>query len=206
MFIGGWDNYWLAFYAFGQTIGAVYESKTRNHFNAYLNYSKQCGAAFLYADVAIVSDRPSLIKFDEEKRLHCENGPALEYKDGFSVYSWRGTRIPGDWISSGPPSAADALRWSNMEQRRAACEIVGWNNILRELNAKSIQKDDDASIGELIEVDIPDIGRERFVRARCGTNREFALPVPPTMKTALEAQAWMHNVSEEDILKLEVRT
>jgi hypothetical protein len=93
-----------------------------------------------------------------------------------------------------------------MEQRRAACEIVGWVNILRELNAKTIDKDDDPMVGELVRVDIPDIGEEQFLRVLCGTGREFALPVPPTMRTALEANAWSYDIPEDFIRNLEVRT
>ncbi len=85
---------------------------------------------------------------------------------------------------------AIALTWKNIEQRRCACEILGWINILKELKAKTIEKDEDPQIGELVEVTIPDIGKEKFLRVECGTGREFAMPVPPEMKTALEANAW----------------
>ena len=48
--------------------------------------------------------------------------------------------------------------WPNIEQRRAACEIVGWNRILAELDAKSLDKHPDPQIGELVEVSLPDAG------------------------------------------------
>jgi len=96
------------------------------------------------------------------------------------------------WITEGPPAAADALRWENMEQRRIACEMVGWNNILQQLEAKTIDKSDNPLVGELLEVRIPDIGKEKFLRVMCGTKREFALPVPPEMERASEAQAWLN--------------
>ena len=66
---------------------------------------------------------------------------------------------------------------ANVEQRRAACELVGWVNILSQLNAKTIDIDDD-DIGTLLEVEIPDSGKEKFLQVKCGTGREFALPVP----------------------------
>ena len=103
-------------------------------------------------------------------------------------------------------TAKIALTWNNIEQRRCACEILGWVKILRELNAKIIDEDNDPEVGTLVEVDIPDIGREKFLRVLCGTKREFALPVPPEMKTALEANAWTFGFSSKDFVIPEVRT
>jgi hypothetical protein len=99
-----------------------------------------------------------------------------------------------------------AITWENVEQRRCIAEIVGWHNVLDKLNAKQIDQDDDPQIGQLLEVDIPDVGRERFLKVECGTKRTFALPVPPDMQTALDAQAWLNFCTTDDILNLEVRT
>ena len=104
------------------------------------------------------------------------------------------------------PSANEALHWENLEQRRAACEIVGWKNILAELKAKVIDKDDDPEIGTLLECEIPDSGNERFLQVKCGTGRDFVLHIPKNMKTALEAQAWMFQLEIKDFIKPEVRT
>ena len=61
-------------------------------------------------------------------------------------------------------------------------------------------------IGNLVEVDIPQIGREKFLKVVCGTGRQFAIPVPPEMKTALEANAWTFGLTPEELLPLEIRT
>jgi hypothetical protein len=103
-------------------------------------------------------------------------------------------------------TAKTALTWENIEQRRCACEILGWSAILRELKAKVIDTDGDPEIGELVEVDMPEVGQERFLRVRCGTGRQFALPVPPEMKTALEAQAWTWGMEPSSFVKPEIRT
>lgn len=92
------------------------------------------------------------------------------------------------------------------EQRRAACEIVGWKNILAELNSKVIDEDGDPEIGSLLECEIPDSGKERFLKVLCGTKREFVLPVPREMKTAIEAQAWTWGLDTKQFQRPEVRT
>lgn len=134
-------------------------------------------------DLAIITERPTVIKFDDQNRLHNEFGPAIQYADGFEIFSWHGTTIPDEWIIDGV-DVKTAITWENIEQRRCACEIPGWAKVINELGGVVIDEDEDPYMGSLIEVDIPDIGKERFVKVLCGTSREFAIPVPSTMQTA----------------------
>jgi len=101
----------------------------------------------------------------------------------------------------------DSFTWSNIEQRRAACEIVGWSNILKQLDAKVIDADPDHEIGTLLEVNLPNSGKERFLKVRCGTGRDgIVLPVPKDMRTALQANAWSYGIDDLKSFKPEVRT
>ena len=153
----------------------------------------------------ICVDQPSLHIADN--RLHREDGPAVEWPAGEAYYFWRGTSVPKEWIENRAGlTAKTALQWPNVEQRRAACEILGWHRVLSELKAKTIDKHDNPQVGELLEVSLPDAGKERFLRVLCGTNREFAIPVPKTMKTAIAAQAWTWGLSADEFQIPEVRT
>lgn len=176
-----------------------------------MTIAQNCGWVWFFDEAVVFTERPTTLKLDNEGRLHCQNGPAVAYKDGLEVYSFRGTVVPKEWILV--PDGIDAqtaLNWPNIEQRRAAAEIVGWAKILSQLNYKTIDKDGDPQIGELIEVDLPDSPKGRFLRVRCGTGRDFCLPVPAEMKTALEANAWTFGFEDaSDIEKFrnyEVRT
>jgi hypothetical protein len=100
-----------------------------------------------------------------------------------------------------------ALKQSNVELRRAACEILGWANILRSLKAKTIDRDADSEIGELVEVKLPDLpAKAKFLCVRCGTGREFAIGIPPHITKALDAQAWMVGLERSEFVVPEVRT
>jgi hypothetical protein len=201
---GNHDSDWLSLYDY-----MLNELKIKGveKLEPLMELAKYCGWWSPYKDCVIMQDRPSSIKWDDQKRLHCEDGPSIEYRDGFSVYSWHGVRVPKDWIEDKSSLTSHiALTHENVEQRRAACEIIGWDCILTELNAQTIQKDENPEIGELVEVDIPDIGRERFLRVKCGTGRQFALPVPPDMKTAQQANAWTYGFDDPEDYQLEVRT
>ncbi len=169
--------------------------------------AREGGFRILHEEFCVVSDFPEFIKIDNENRPHCEDGPSHRWRDGWELFHWHGIKVPRHWIMDKTSlTAKEALTWENIEERRAACEILGWDAILQELNAEVIDKDDDPEIGELVEVEIPDIGSERFLRVRCGTGRQFALPVPPEVNTALEANAWTYGFDAKSFPKPEVRT
>ena len=107
-------------------------------------------------------------------------------------YYWHGQSIPDWWISEkGKLTPEIALRWDNVEQRRSACEILGWANVLEHpsLNPRIIDQDL-PHIGTLIEVDLPDAEGQWFLKYQCGTGRWFAESVnDKSFNTALLANA-----------------
>jgi hypothetical protein len=176
--------------------------------------------------ICVASERPVAAHHDAEGRLHHPARAASQFSDGFCVYAWHGTSVPEDWILA--PERVDptlALRWDDIEQRRALAEIVGWSRVLERLSVRVIDRSDDRAIGELIEVRLPpdrkylehydgELGTcytkaepvpARFLRVRCGTGREFVLSVPLAMRTAREANAWTYGLGP-DQYELEART
>jgi len=168
--------------------------------------TKNCGWLWAYKDCVIMTERPTEMHLDENSNLHCENAHAIQYPDGWGVCVWHGTVFPDEWLDT-MPTPEQALALTNIEQRRVACEMIGWVHILETLNVTVIDQHPLDRIGALIEVHLPDNGPQRFVKALCGTGRTFAMAVPNRMQTALEAQAWMHPpLTEQQILAMEVRT
>ena len=161
----------------------------------------------MHEKFCIISDFPEMLKIDDQNRAHGQDGPSHRWRDGWSLYHWHGVAVPEHWIIKKETlTAKEAMTWVNIEQRRAAIEIVGWANVLEQLDAKIINEDGDPEIGTLVEVNLPDLGRERFLKVKCGTGRIFAIPVPPDTKTALEGQAWTFGVELKDFTVPEVRT
>ena len=204
MIYGSQDAHWLGFYQFfSKEVGL----DCVKPLEGMIELANHTGWLNVYEDAVVFQHRPEIIKFDAEKRLHSEDGPAIRYRDGYSLYSWHGTRIPSEWITNKSALTAKiAITWENIEQRRCACEILGWAKILKELDSKIIDEDIDPEIGTLLEVTIPDVGKEKFLRVLCGTKREFALPVPPEMMTSLEAQAWTWGMNKNEFVIPEIRT
>lgn len=171
---------------------------------------------------------PLMEVYDPQGRIHCPHGPAVVHPDGTPEFYWRGTRVPSSFIPISdhwrqqypdveliglkvpyrPLTPEAALQVTNTEVRRAACEIVGWHKILEDLHAVVIDKDPDPTVGELLIVNIPgefSVVQQHFLRVRCGTGRTFALAVPDSCRTALEANAWTYGLSPEEY-RPEIRT
>ena len=204
MSYGAHDASWLSYYEY---LRDVLDIEACKKLNGLIELARHSGWFNAYEDTVVFQHRPEHIKFDEDNRLHSETGPAILYRDGFAVYAWHGVRVPADWIEKKAELTPQiALTWENIEQRRAACEIIGWARILRELDARVIDSDDDPMIGNLLEVDLPEIGTEKFLQVLCGTGRTFAIPVPPHIQTALEGNAWSYGIEPDVLRDLEVRT
>jgi len=200
---------WEAFYLFGHEIGVKYKAEDIALLLEWGRLSQSIGWWAPWDGICFVSDRPREVHFDVERRLHNETGMAVRYSDGWGCFAWRGTSIPGEWITDRKAlDAKTAITWANLEQRRIACsDIVGWAKILKELDAKTIDEDGDPLIGTLVEVTLPDLPQPaRFCRVLCGTGREFAVGVPREVNTALEAQAWFQNKPLKEFTRPEIRT
>jgi len=198
---GSNDVPWVAYYTyFNDQFGICSEIKQMQDMvnEIFLIYQQK--------NTFYIVDRPTEIHM-MDGLLHNETGPSILFSDGFAIYSWRGTRIPKNWIEDKSSiTAHDCLHHENIEQRRCASEILGWDKVIEMLNPKVIDEDIDPEIGTLLEVDLPDIGREKFLKVKCGTGRTFAIPVPPEMKTALEAQGWGYGLTLEEFEIPEIRT
>lgn len=191
----------------------------------YKQLTQSTFAFLMYDQVCIVISSHSRMKRDAEDLLHCEDGVAVEFPDGKGWAFWRGTHIPEAWVRGEPPRASEALAIRNIEQRRCACEIIGWAHIVEQLHGRIINEDPNPMIGTLIVVDLPRVaigwGEQRwddgsirgiderrpqkFLRVVCGTGRTFALPVPMHLNTAREANAWTYGLDPSEY-QPEVRT
>ncbi len=200
--LGQHDSGWISFYDFFRLIGV--ECTSRLH--GLSEVAKSSGWWWPFERACVLTERPNLLARDVDHRLHSETGPALRYPDGWSIYAWHGTRIPSEWIEHRDDvDVSLALTWENIEQRRCLAEILGWDRVLQQLQPTVIDRDIDPQIGELLRVDLPDSPKERFLRVKCGTGRQFVLPVPPEMRSARQANAWTYGIEPKEF-QPEIRT
>jgi hypothetical protein len=199
-FYGGENMYWIATHLAGRKLGSNLNPADSGLLDLWHELSAASGWWFPFENGVVCAERPRIIKMDQGV-IHSADGPAIECRDGFQVFAWRGTRIPGAWYDASfrPELAKLALTHENLEQRRCAAEMVGWATVLANLNCKTIDSDPDPEIGRLVEVTLPDAdGPERFLIVRCATGREFALGVAIDAKTARAANASTYRMAADE--------
>lgn len=164
------------------------------------------GPFYISKSVVHVASAIPQVRFDDQGRIHSEIHPAIDFgEDDLKVYVWRGMTVPESWYKPGWLTAKRALSYDNAELRRAACEKLGWTKILNELQAVMIDSHQNPQIGTLVQVEMN--GRpERFLQVQCGTGRTFALPVPLSVRSAMDANAWTYGRNQRTFAPPEVRT
>lgn len=150
--------------------------------------------------LCLFCERPTLRATDDGFRPHREDGPALEFRDGWRVYAWHGMNVPPDVIEQPAaitPERIDAER--NVELRRVLLERYGEERFLEEAGAEVVDTD---SCGVLYQKRIA--GAEPIVMVRVqnstpepdGTLKIYRLRVPPWIRTARGAIAWTFGMPE----------
>ncbi|HEY7374588.1 MAG TPA: hypothetical protein VIF57_20665 [Polyangia bacterium] len=187
-------------------LGVRYDDLATETLDASLRTARCLGWWWANESVCVVSERPTVLHRDGRGRLHHPTEAAARFRDGFSAFAWHGVAVPDAWITSPETlSAHRALTWPDLEQRRAALEIIGWKRVVAALEVRAIDTDADPAVGQLVEAELPRLGRARFLKVRCGTGRDFVLAVPRSVNTAREANAWTYDLSPAQY-RLEART
>ncbi|MDZ8051624.1 MAG: DUF6745 domain-containing protein [Aulosira sp. ZfuVER01] len=174
-------------------IACVLFSEIFQEWLIYQSLIKECGWIFAFDKAAIICDRPLHLRFDNQNRLHAEGEPAIEYADGFSLYSYHGVTLPEKYGKVHPQQwqAQWLLTEENAELRRVLIQGIGYARICQELQA--IELDTWAEY-TLLKIDA-DVDEEAIylLKMTCpSTGFIHALRVPPEMKSAHEAICWVN--------------
>ena len=164
--------------------------------------AEQAGWWWPYERVAIVTERPVELHFDDLGRLHRADGPALSYADGFALHAWRGMPVPAGFGAVMSDLTAERIRTErNAELRRVMLEHFGFERYLTESDAKRIHSDE---TGTLWRADLP--GDEPLTMVEVvnstpepdGTRRTYFLRVPPWIRRAKQGVAWTFGLTEDE--------
>jgi hypothetical protein len=144
--------------------------------------------------LCVVMSMPKIVHINENKRLHCENGLCVEWKDGYKGYAWNGIIVPDFWITNKEKLTKEIIiNEKNAEKRRCIQEILG-GEFIKKLDVELIDSDKEDELPiELYRTKQPDdIINEHiyYLKVVCpSTNREYFLCVPES-KNVWEAKAW----------------
>ncbi|HET7397649.1 MAG TPA: hypothetical protein VFJ94_03915 [Intrasporangium sp.] len=190
------------------------------------------GPSYWYADFVAISDTPTTLHVETvggATRMHCGDGPAIAWADGFALHFWHGTRVPADLIETGWDTTR-IIREENAEIRRCAVEVMaardGWDGIIREAGWEQVGHEvaDPGNPGQTLSLwHVPAIGaREggvglydqpvRLLRCTNGTverdgqRHEYGLTVDARITDPVAAAAWTYNVTPEQYASLQRAT
>ncbi|HAZ43203.1 MAG TPA: hypothetical protein DDW76_38530 [Cyanobacteria bacterium UBA11369] len=153
---------------------------------------KECGQICAYEKICFVCDRPRILSFDNQQRLHAEGAPAIQFADGFSVYAYHGVRLPEKYGKLHPDRWRSEwlLTEKNAELRRVLIQGIGYDRICQELEAIEL---DNWQEYTLLKIDNVEAEPMYILKMICpSTGRIHALRVPPDIESAREAIRWVN--------------
>jgi len=184
---GQHDASWLAVYAyFREVCGLVEETK---RLEGIEKICKNAGWFMPFQNVCLISERHNVCKLDARDRIHCEDGPAIAYPDGWKIYAWHGIIVPEKVILHPDKlTPKEILAEENSQVRAVMIERFGFDRFMIEAKSEVLEKK-----GEYSLIMIPDPNFQRMVALKMTcptTSAVYIHGVDPECKTIEEALAW----------------
>ena len=144
-------------------------------------------------EIAIICDRPRILSFDNQQRLHAEGAPAIQFADGYSLYAYHGVTLPEKYghIHPNQWQTSWLLEEENAELRRVLIQGIGYERIASELGAIELDSFQEYS---LLKIDTNIDGEPIYMlKMTCpSTGYIHVLRVPPDVRSAREAIRWVN--------------
>ncbi len=211
---GQHDAGWIAFYSFMADVVGVTGLEA---LDGMKEIAQSSGWWWPFTGLVILTERPENMARDDEGRLHAENGPALRYPDGWSIWAWHGVQVPSDLIM-GEWDMPRILTEPNSEIRRCAIERIGWELFIEQAKLPLVSGPvpDPGNPGQTLTLyDIPEKIYDVDVRVllvtngtveRDGTRHRFGLTVSSQIDDPVEAAADTYGLTKEMYSRLRRRT
>ncbi|MGW0247580.1 DUF6745 domain-containing protein [Nocardia goodfellowii] len=188
--LGQHDAPWLA--AFGES----------ERLTGLAEVARNAGWWWPFEHAVVLCERPLHLERDEAGRLHCGDGPALIFPDGFALYSWGGMPVPATFLSELSDLTPARIRAEdNAELRRVMLEFFGYERYLAESNAQPVHRDETGILWRIPLPDDEDVVMVEVVNSTAepdGTFHTYWLRVPPGTRTAKEGVAWTFELDAAD--------
>jgi len=191
---------WASFLSFFRHI-----AKLPLDYSKWEHFESACvhgGPMMMHEEFCIVSDRPRILKIDNQNRPHCDTGPFCQWSDGTALFAIRGVRMRRYVVLEPSRITLEKIgAETNAEIRRVMIERYGQARYLKDSGAKEIHRDD---YGILYRKEIP--GDEPLVMVKVvnatpepdQSFKDYWLRVPPDMQRARQAVAWTFGKDENE--------
>ena len=196
----GWNYFgWIAWAQFFKEIGI----KLTDKLEPFLKYLRSnCFDFIPFNGLAIVCEPPKRVSRDEQFRLSSNEGPCIEWSDGFKLWAVNGVFFEYElWekVVNSKLSAKEVMALSNMEQRMIALKFAGAEHTLEAMGAKLVDKSTRGNELYLVENFFEEDPKAYFLKYSCpSTGRVYLSGIDPTFapgKKADECMAWKHRIT-----------
>jgi hypothetical protein len=216
---GGQFESWMTEFDVARRLGLVtYGHEDNARLDLWCTLVRSCGWWLAYHNICVIAERPTVVCAEApgtwgRLRLHCPDGPAMTFRDGWSVHAWHGTAVPATLIEGGWDVAA-IMAERNGEVRRCAIEKLGWNEFERHLIPVASAADPGNPGQVLTLCELPQAIRDTYsgplrlllcsngTLEADGTRRRFALQVPPDHTDPVAAAAELYGWTRDEYAAL----
>jgi len=166
----------------------------QDEYTKFQNLCKSLSWVFVYDCLCIVCERPTVIKYDDEARHSCEDGPVVAWADGYKAWAIGGVLLDEQIVMHPETLTLEQIRNEDNEEIRRICiERYGWTKYLEESNAKVLdvrmikaEHNERPWMETLMYLE----SERMAVLCTCdpSTDRVYALEVDPSVTTCSAAQ------------------
>ena len=176
--------------------------------------AKSAGWIVPHEHICWISERPELLRTDGRARLHCPDGPALRYPDGWCAHVWKGVQVAA-WMIERPEWITPAAITNTFDPIRRNCmiEIMTPERFIKTDPVSRVSEDETGvlwrklwsfrgvTIGSWTAVEVMNGTAEAD-----GSRKRYFLRVPSAMRTPREAVAWTYGLTADQYASLKLRT
>jgi len=200
--VGGWWWGSPSFVSFFTDVcGLELDKDIQERATAYRKVCESVNYIWTNKDFVMVCARPKTISRDEDGRLHCDTGKAIEYQDGYGLYLLHGVTFEEDlWkkVVSKKMPFEEILAIEDVDQRTQAMKYGDAVQFLKHAKAELLDEKvkytkDNKAIGySLHKIPKGDIFTTDAYYALyvCPSTGEMYMSGVPQSKTVAEAMSW----------------
>jgi hypothetical protein len=208
------DFEWVSLYDGLQRCGII-EIEELSH---YISLVKANAFFWIPSHECNIVCRPPLsLKFDDRNRLHCVNGPAVSFADGYKQYWVHGVNFDvktfNQFLTGKECKPGKIFKLRNAEQRIALMQHFGFESVFDHIhNKRLINRDNCVSAVtgkrvscELYDCELPGLDWIRLLKLEDHTTHKpviLTVPVGEGTDNCRKAIAWTFGMTEEEYAPL----
>jgi hypothetical protein len=121
---GSFDAHIFAFYDFFKhEVNLDFKEFDKNY--EIWKSTTELGMIFPLDNICIVCEKPSIVKLNENRAIHCDGGPAVQYegRGEISIFALNGVVVP-EWLAVTPSSKIEISQYNSITNADVRMEFV----------------------------------------------------------------------------------